>query len=393
MRERISLVLLIGIVLVLSGCAGKTTVKTTQVTPITQENAAIPDAELLDVGIYLFDPGIDDAEEQELPVFPEIRKAEAHYIPYHLMEAVQASSAWGAVRVVPNGQDSIDVTIKGKILISDGEQLRLAITVTDATGREWYEKEYEGLASRYSYSKRSTHNTPKEPFQSLYNEIANDMLIFRKKKMESAELREIRTIAELKFAKSFSPESFGEHLKETRNGQLEVVRLPSANDPMLQRIRLIRERDYLFVDTLQDYYGGFVKEMDLPYQEWRGNSYDEAMALKQMKKEAMTRKILGIASVIGGIAAANSNNASARAASTTLIATGAFVVKTGFDKSAEAEMHTEALIELGDSLEASIEPQMIDLEDRTITLTGTVDDQYQQWRALLQEIYRADTGL
>ena len=35
---------------------------------------------------------------------------------------------------------------------------------------------------------------------------------------------------------------------------------------------------------------------------------------------------------------------------------------------------------------------MIELEDRTITLTGSVEDQYQQWRELLRQIYAAEVG-
>jgi hypothetical protein len=37
-------------------------------------------------------------------------------------------------------------------------------------------------------------------------------------------------------------------------------------------------------------------------------------------------------------------------------------------------------------------PQIIELNDQTITLTGSVQDQYAQWRALLDDIYRTDVG-
>ena len=50
----------------------------------------------------------------------------------------------------------------------------------------------------------------------------------------------------------------------------------------------------------------------------------------------------------------------------------------------------EALQELGDSLEASIAPQIIELEDRTVTLTGSVENQYKQWREILHGIYEVD---
>ncbi|NHO64037.1 hypothetical protein G8770_00565 [Aestuariicella hydrocarbonica] len=377
---------------ILSGCSSNT-VKTTQVVPVMQEQAAIPEAELLDVGIHLFDPGLEDANDDDQVVFPEIRKAESRFIPYHLMQTLQSSAAWGAVRVIPNSQNNVDVTVKGQILQSDGEQLRIVVHVMDATGNEWYEKEYEGLASKYAYTKRRNSAVPNEPFQSLYNQIANDMLRYRRENFASADLQKIRTIAELRFAQSFSPAAFGGHLKETSKGEYEITRLPAEGDPMLDRIRQIRERDYLFVDTLQDYYGGFVKDMDQPYQEWRGQSYNEVIALRELKRDARNRTIMGIAALIGGIAAAGGDHGSTRAAGTVAVAGGAYMIKSGFDKRAESEMHVEALQELGDSLEAAIEPQVIELEDRTITLSGTVENQYEQWRELLREIYQVDTGM
>jgi hypothetical protein len=55
-------------------------------------------------------------------------------------------------------------------------------------------------------------------------------------------------------------------------------------------------------------------------------------------------------------------------------------------------MHAETLKELGGSLGAEIEPQVIELEDRSVTLTGSVQDQYGQWREILRGIYEAETG-
>ena len=47
---------------------------------------------------------------------------------------------------------------------------------------------------------------------------------------------------------------------------------------------------------------------------------------------------------------------------------------------------------MGSSLEAEIAPQVIALEDRTITLTGTVQAQYTQWQELMQKIYTQERG-
>ena len=74
------------------------------------------------------------------------------------------------------------------------------------------------------------------------------------------------------------------------------------------------------------------------------------------------------------------------------IIAGAHIMNQALNQRAEAEIHAEALEELGASLETAIAPQVIELEDRTVTLTGNVQDQYNQWRELLRQIYETEVG-
>lgn len=381
---------LVLLALCLGACSSQT-VKSTDHAPIIQETAEIPEAQLLDVSIRQFDPGLSTAADNEdVVIFPEIRKAETRFMPYRLMETLQTSAAWGAVRVVPDDKSAPDVFVEGEIINSDGEMLELQVKVSDASGREWFTRTYQELASQYAYDPKK--KVARDPFQGLYNRIANDMLVYRRENLSVRDITKVRTVAELKFAESFSPETFDGHLEQDRKGLYQIKRLPAEGDPMLDRIRRIRERDYLFVDTLQDYYGSFVKEMEGHYQQWRSQSYEEVIAMKTMQREARNRKIMGVAAILGGIAAAGSDNGSASTAGQVAVAAGGYMVKSGFDKSAESKMHIEALQELGDSMEAQIEPQVIELEDRTITLSGTVENQYNQWREILRELYNVETG-
>ena len=172
-----------------------------------------------------------------------------------------------------------------------------------------------------------------------------------------------------------------------------IKQLPAKNDPMINRIRQIRERDYLFIDTMQEYYSTFAREMERPYWQWRQESYNEVMSLRSLQDSSDRRLAVGAATLIAGIlSAAKSDNAIVRTSGTATMAAGGYVIKSAIDQQEESKIHIEALQELGDSLEASIEPQVIELEDRTVTLSGTVENQYQQWKAILQEIYRIDTG-
>lgn len=389
MRIFVNLVTVLTVIMI-SACSS-VEVKTTDVVKIQHNMQDIPDQELLDIGIKIFDPGLDkldELDEDEL-VFPEIRIAEASYFPYKLMEAIQASSAWGAVRVIPSSYDAIDVIVSGTIIRSDGERMNITVSVADSKGRHWFTKEYHHMASRYSYDKKMRRQ--KEPFQNIYNQITNDINKYRRS-LNSEQLAELRQISTLKFAKAFAPDIYSEHLGRDNNGQVTINRLPAENDPIYQRISRVRDRDHLFIDTLQEYYGSYYQEMKTPYLQWRHESYNEVLALRNMQRKATNQKLIGAAAIIAGVLGAGNGNGSVRTASVLGATAGAYVLKAGYDREADAQIHIEALQELGDSLEASIEEHVIELEDRTVTLTGTVEDQYKQWREILQELYRIEVG-
>lgn len=387
------------LMLLAAGCS-TTTVRSTQQEPARKAATPIPEDQLLDVGINIFDPGVDEnSQEQPDGVYPPIRKAEARYMPYRLMETLQRTGNWGVVRVIPDQRSEMDLWIDGQILKSNGEELSLKIKVEDATNRVWFTKTYTEEASKYAYDS-SLKNRADDPFQGLYNRIANDLLQFRQQSLKTADIKTIRTVSKLKFARDFAPDAFNEYIKKDDNGRYEVKRLPAVNDPILARIHKIRERDNMFVDTLQDYYGSFVRQMDGPYYEWRKDSYGEIVKLNQLNKQATTRTLGGILTVLASAAAiitgCGANNPYARnacqLAGTAGVVGGAYMVKSGMDKRAEAKLHAKSLEELSSSLNSEIKPHTMELQNRTVTLTGTVDQQYEQWRQILKEMYTNETG-
>jgi hypothetical protein len=112
-----------------------------------------------------------------------------------------------------------------------------------------------------------------------------------------------------------------------------------------------------------------------------------------VQAEARKDLLLGGAAVLAGIyASAKGSDAVTRTAGNVAIMGGGYMIKSGLDKRNEAAIHVEALQELGASLEAEVTPQIIQLDDQTITLSGNVQDQYAQWRALLDELYETEIG-
>lgn len=374
--------------ILLSACNSPIKVKSTVYTPLSQQTTAVAETELLDLGVLAFDPGLDDLDKaEEESVLPQVRNAEAHYLANQLAATIQDSAAWGAVRVLPAREVVTDVYVSGTIKHSDGEILQLEISVNDTSGRHWYTKTYKGIASEYAYVRRQ--RLQRDPFQGLFNQIANDLMAERHSK-SADEAKNLRAISTLRFARGFAPEAFAEHIQTNRKGELSIIRLPASNDPILRRVQRMRERDYLYVDTVQEYYDAFSRKMAEPYQIWRTENYNEVMAARDLKRQSMQRTVGGVAAILAGIVASGSNSGAARASGAVAIGSGALLVKSGLAKKAEAQIHVEALAELGQSLEAEVEPRVIDLEDQTITLTGNVQMQYQQWQEILQKIYRAE---
>jgi hypothetical protein len=372
-RRSLKLTPIFLLLLLLAGCSS-TTVRSTAVTPVEQGDHNIPEQQLLDVGIELFNPGLENIKEKDITAYPEVRLAEARYMPHRLMETMQASANWGAVRIIPKDTSSVDIVVAGEILHSDGESMSLKVRVSDATGLEWFEETYSAQASKFSYEAGRNHS--QDPYQDIYNRIANDIARYGKKLPEH-QVKKIRTIAELRFAESFSPESFGGYLATDKKGIYIFKRLPADNDPMMERIHRIRERE---------------RELEEPYQDWLSNSYDEVLAYRELRSSSRKSAAAGAVAMIAGILAASSGNRSVRAAGGASIAGGGWLIKNAMDKHSESAMHAEALQELGASLSAEVGPQIIELEDRTVTLTGTAQDQYEQWRAILRDIYVAEVG-
>ena len=67
--------------------------------------------------------------------------------------------------------------------------------------------------------------------------------------------------------------------------------------------------------------------------------------------------------------------------------------KDGANAAEEAVIHKEAIVELSESLQADVEPLVVEVDGEALELTGTLDEQYLQWRTLLKDIYEEDIGL
>lgn len=364
--------------------------RSNQLDRVTQNASFYQDQMLLDVGIVLFDAGVDELDEESV-AYANVRRSEAVWYSQQLKSSLEKSNAWGIVRNLPNVNTVFDLTVEGEILESNGEDLLLNIEVYDATGKQWLSKEYFERVSKYAYDPEIELN--RDPFQNLFNDIANDLFTLRAELAED-DIRAVRDIAKIRFAQQFSPEIFSDYLAHDNQLGYQLVRLPAETDPALQRIERIRARNDLFLDVIQDYYRIFNHNMTAPYDEWRKLSYKEVLYQRQLAKQAKQEKIAGVAIILSGVLAATGDDGSeTRAAGHVGISSGADIFLKSYRTQQEASFHAEALREFGESLEVELEPSVIDLQDRTITLSGTVEDQFKEWRRILQEMHETEQSI
>ena len=374
--------------MILAGCTS-TKVITANSTPAIQADGSQSDELVLDIGITPFDPNIPSKEE-DLDngfIIPDVRRAESGYIAYHLKDTLELTGNWGAVRVTPKASDTVGLHINGKILISDGEKLRINIQVVDATGKIWVNKIYEDTASKFSYDV-----IKEDPFQDLYNEIANDILLVRQQASRN-QISEIKTVANLRFALDLAPNAFEGYLAEN-NGRFIPIQLPAEDDTMMRRLGQIKEREYVFVDTMDEYYGRFYTNMRESYDEWRLATYEEAILLRQLQQQSRNRLIGGAALVAAGIYAGSESSTYAETlASSGVVSGGIAAIRSGLNRRKDAEIHAQTLRELGQSLGSEIGPSVLKVEGETIELKGSAEVQFGKWRDLLKAIYIEETGV
>ena len=174
----------------------------------------------------------------------------------------------------------------------------------------------------------------------------------------------------------------------------QVDRLPAEQDPMMERVLRVRERDYMFADTLGEHYAQYYDDLWEPYLSWRRSYLEEVNAKREIQSEARTRTLLGIAAILGAIgyelAAGRSTSATA---TNVMVFGGAMAIKSGIDIGKDAQIHADAIQELGQSFGADAKPIVMDVEGRVVTLSGSAEEQYREWRRLLRAIFANETGL
>ena len=396
MRRIPSSLLLAAALAMLSGCVTLGTTRGPSVgpgsAPAPGEMESAYEGVRLDVIVPVFDPGLpedpDDYEKEG--VWPELRRAEANRFAVALRQALQDTGVFGDVRVSPDTEATGDLYVMGRIEKSDGQDVKIAIEAVDISGRRWMRERYRHRVNEQFW--RDPRNAGTDPYQPVFDEAAEDVAALVRKR-STRELTELRRIAEIRFAKSFSEDAFAEYVEE-RRGRVTLTALPADDDPMLERTRAIRVREGLFMDRMQTHYDAFDQRTDASYAAWQEHSLTEVRARNEARGKALVQGVVGAALAVGGAYAAikggGDYDPGTEVAGITAAIAGAVLISKSFENSAEGRVHADALSELGDSLDVEMGTQVVELEGTTAELTGDAREQFRQWRAFLGRIHEEE---
>ncbi|MEX1035517.1 MAG: hypothetical protein WDZ54_06135 [Sneathiella sp.] len=350
----------------------------------------------LDIIIPVFDPGLpDDPEEMaEERIWPELRRAESVRFALNLKEELEKTGQFGAVRVAPNSEATGDLYVIGKILESNGKDVEIEVDVYDISGVHWYNEDYDHeVLERFHKTYR---NKGKDPYQPIFEKAAQD-LVEHLSEADPVDIAALKSVTEMRFGANFSEEVFIEYIRE-ENGRVDLISLPSEQDPMLTRIRAIRIRDQLFIDNLQDHYAEFNADMATSYALWQEQSLKEETALDEAQTKATTQAIVGglltvlaIGLAVGGANSGNPGRSTAALAGGVVAGVGGVtMISESFRTSKESEFHADTIEELGESIDSELAPQVVEFEGETKKITGNAAKQFAEWRAFLKEIYEKE---
>ena len=343
---------------------------------------------LLDVGVVKFDPGIpEENDADKTGIYEEIRETESRFFPYHIKATLEKTGYWGSVRVIPSRTVITDVIISGRIIRSDGEYASLLIKVEDITGEEWFSREYSTQTGLRSYSEGRDRAV--DPYQKIFNDFANDLRFFAAS-LHSSDNKRIQQISELMFFTNMVPSVYEPYLSN-KNNFIQLVRLPPENDPMVKRLRGIRERDRLVVDSINEHYANYYYGVALPYEGWRKKARENQVSIRDTKRAATVRALIGVAVTAGSMNmdtrdTSRSRRNIKRATQSVGMDRGIRTIIEAWQLRQSTNSYRAQIGELSESFIAEAAPLVIEVEGQSRRLTGTAESQYEGWRKILKEI-------
>jgi hypothetical protein len=306
----------------------------------------------LNVSIVIFDPGVpeDRSVHRDLQIFPRIREIEARILPFVLRDTLAGTGEWGAVRVIPEPDVSAELLVTGEIGRSDGEMLELRIRAVDASGVVWLDKAFAGAVN-----------------DGQYDAVAAELRSVAAQ-LDENRLDGIRDFSMLRYAYRLAPSVFGDYLETQEDGTVKLIRLPARSDPNLDRIRRMRETEYVITDTVDAKFQELHADIASVYELWR------KYRRKNLEYQA--------------------SNAEQAQATKSAAPKGSFEdLKAQYDNYKWDRVTAQEQDRLAVAFSNEASPKIEAIETRIAELTAWVDQRYALWNRLMAELFDVETTL
>ncbi len=346
----------------------------------------------LDINVVELDPGIFASPERNetAGIWPELRRTESRLFANELKNSFEETQRFGDVNIVTSRKYLSDIVINGKILESNGEDLILEITAADSTGNKFInKKKYSHRTNEFFF--RDLRNKGKDPFHPLYNSIVLDVM----KYLQKQDLNRIQKVTELRFATDLNSSYFKDSLVKNRRNIYEPNFIPDDSDPTFIKAKNVKIQDNIFKKEMQQTYGVFLDGLEEGYDEWRKAAFAVSKQQREAETSANAALVAGILIGIAGAAASadsyNSNNYSydygQDIAGTVAMAAGAALIYQSTQDRAEANRLSNTIDEVSKSFDAEVAPKVIEFEGITLTVEGSISDQFEEWQRIIKTYY------
>lgn len=321
-----------------------------------------------DVSIAIFDAGIPDdpALHRDLEVFPRIRRVEALFHPFLVLDALARSEGWGALRIVPDADEAAELLISGEIVHSDGESLTLHVRAVDATGRVWLDEVFSGDVTD-DYSGGEAVDGVDPSYRALFDAIVGKLLVVLAELTEK-DKQAISEVSLLRYAQQVAPRAFADFLTITPDGSITVHRLPARDDPMIERVALVRSTEYVITDTVDAKFRELHGEIASVYDVWR--RYRRKVL--EYEQEDLRR---------AEQTATKGERGSYKA------------IRNAYDNYKYHRVTEQEQDKLAIAFENEVGPTVESIEVRVDELQAWIDDKYAEWRRILEELHELETNL
>ena len=288
------------------------------------------------------------------------RETEALLIGQRLRGELERNDDWGVIRLFPEPSVIPQLTVKLSVLVSDGRELVVEAVVRAVSGETMLSSVYRDISVNDDYTSDKT-----DPFADLYASMVNDIADL----VSSTVNREayLRTLSLLRYASELVPDAFPDYLGQEA-GLYSVRREPSCEDPMLIRLHRLQDYELLFVDTIDEQLANISREVSDAYYLWMKASKEQLDWLDLRRERGVNAETLRNESTFTRLQAVYAAHRSLK-------------------------IHEQELFELVLELENETRATAVYANEQVFKLSGTLDQQYQEWRATLRRINDLESTL